>query len=235
VRCHRYIVIYRALYHTLHPQYNNIHLKSGNWDSKGRKTCGFCLKIKDPEFVDRGVTLDIGGKFFMRILFVHDAPVTGSKNENTIWKDWIDYSPAPDPVFVHSLELTGQCFANLRIFSQFYPPYYASATGLGNFHFGLRARISLSLIELYPELSFRSVCHRAIIINQLSSIIWWGIQLTDVLMEKMNTIEQLLLQLNTKIDNFLGYEILSEEEQKELDQVREEIKSGESVPMDQAF
>lgn len=59
--------------------------------------------------------------------------------------------------------------------------------------------------------------------------------MTDVLMEKMNTIEQLLLQLNAKIDNFLGYEILSEEEQKEHDQVREEIKSGESVPMDQAF
>ncbi len=54
-------------------------------------------------------------------------------------------------------------------------------------------------------------------------------------MEKMNTIEQLLLQLNAKIENFLGYEVLSEEEQKELDQVREEIKSGEYVPMDQAF
>lgn len=57
----------------------------------------------------------------------------------------------------------------------------------------------------------------------------------EVLPEKMNTIEQLLLQLSAKIENFLGYEILSEEEQKELDQVRKEIKSREYVPMDQAF
>ena len=54
-------------------------------------------------------------------------------------------------------------------------------------------------------------------------------------MEKMNTIEQLLIQLNAKIENFLGNEILSEDEKKELDQIRKEIKSGEYVPIDQAF
>ena len=55
----------------------------------------------------------------------------------------------------------------------------------------------------------------------------------DVVMEKMEHIERLLLQLNAKIDNFLGYEDLTSEE--ELKQIRREVKSGEYVPLDKAL
>jgi len=53
---------------------------------------------------------------------------------------------------------------------------------------------------------------------------------TDVLLEKINNIE-----LNTKIDNFLGYEDLTEEEKKELEKTREEIKKGECVSFEELF
>jgi len=57
----------------------------------------------------------------------------------------------------------------------------------------------------------------------------------DAMMEKMEHIEKLLLQLNAKIDNFLGYEDLSSDEQEELKRIRHEIKSGEYVPLDKAL
>ena len=53
---------------------------------------------------------------------------------------------------------------------------------------------------------------------------------TDVLLEKINNIE-----LNTKIDNLLGYEDLTEEEKKELEKTREEIKKGECVSFEELF
>ena len=40
-----------------------------------------------------------------------------------------------------------------------------------------------------------------------------------------------LLEINTKIDNFLGYEELTEDEKRELAEIREEIKRGEYVKM----
>ena len=57
----------------------------------------------------------------------------------------------------------------------------------------------------------------------------------DTLLEKINHIEKMILELNTKIDNFLGYEDLSEEEKKEVDEVREEMKQGEYVEFDELF
>jgi len=36
-----------------------------------------------------------------------------------------------------------------------------------------------------------------------------------------------LLEINTKIDNFLGYEELTEDEKRELAEIHEEIKRGE--------
>ena len=48
-----------------------------------------------------------------------------------------------------------------------------------------------------------------------------------MLLEKMNKIEQLLIEINAKIDNFLGFEELTEEEQEEIAQLREEVKKGE--------
>ena len=57
----------------------------------------------------------------------------------------------------------------------------------------------------------------------------------DVVMEKMEHIEKLLLQLNAKIDNFLGYEDLTFDEKEDLKKIRREVKSGEYVPLDKAL
>ena len=54
-------------------------------------------------------------------------------------------------------------------------------------------------------------------------------------MEKMEHIERLLLQLNAKIDNFLGYEDLTSDEKEELKKIRREVKSEEYVPLDKAL
>ncbi len=53
--------------------------------------------------------------------------------------------------------------------------------------------------------------------------------------ERLERIERLLITLNAKIDNFLGYEELSEEERKELQKMREEIKRGEFVKFEELF
>ncbi len=57
----------------------------------------------------------------------------------------------------------------------------------------------------------------------------------DVVMEKMEHIEMLLLQLNAKIDNFLGYEDLTSGEKEDLKKIRREVKSGDYVPLDKAL
>ena len=38
--------------------------------------------------------------------------------------------------------------------------------------------------------------------------------MSDVLLEKINNIERMIMELNTKIDNFLGYEDLTADEKK---------------------
>ena len=53
------------------------------------------------------------------ILLVYYAPMPDSKNEDTIRKDGIEYSPVPDTIFIQSFELTCQCFANFRIFCKY--------------------------------------------------------------------------------------------------------------------
>ena len=57
----------------------------------------------------------------------------------------------------------------------------------------------------------------------------------DIVMEKMEHIEKLLLQLNAKIDNFLRYEDLTPGEQEELARIRREVRSGDYVPLDKAL
>ena len=59
--------------------------------------------------------------------------------------------------------------------------------------------------------------------------------MSDVLLEKINHIERLIIELNTKIDNFLGYEDLSDEERKELEEIRSEIKKGNYVKFSELF
>ena len=59
--------------------------------------------------------------------------------------------------------------------------------------------------------------------------------MSDVLLEKINKIERMITELNAKIDNFLGYEDLTEEEKRESKKIREEIKKGEYVKFDEVF
>ena len=59
--------------------------------------------------------------------------------------------------------------------------------------------------------------------------------MTDALLEKMNDIEQLLLEINAKIDNFLGFEELTLEEQEEIIQLRGTVKKGEFVTFNGVF
>ena len=59
--------------------------------------------------------------------------------------------------------------------------------------------------------------------------------MSDVLLEKVNNIERMIMELNTKIDNFLGYEDLTEEEKREIEKIREEVKKGEYVKFDEVF
>ncbi len=54
-------------------------------------------------------------------------------------------------------------------------------------------------------------------------------------MEKIDHIEKLLMEINAKIDNFLGFEELSEEELEEIERLREEVKSGEYVRFEEMF
>jgi hypothetical protein len=49
----------------------------------------------------------------------------------------------------------------------------------------------------------------------------------NVILEHLQRIERQLEILNSKIENFLGFEELSEEELKELDEIEAEMEKGE--------
>ncbi len=59
--------------------------------------------------------------------------------------------------------------------------------------------------------------------------------MSDILLEKIDHIEKLISELDSKIDNFLGYEELGEDELEEVKEIRKEIKRGEFVEMDKLF
>jgi len=59
--------------------------------------------------------------------------------------------------------------------------------------------------------------------------------MSEVLIEKIDRIEALLLELNAKIDNFLGFEEITEEEKEEVEKLKEEIEKGEYLSIDQVF
>ena len=59
--------------------------------------------------------------------------------------------------------------------------------------------------------------------------------MSEVLIEKIDRIEALLLELSAKIDNFLGFEEITEEEKEEVGKLKEEIKKGEYLSIDQVF
>ena len=45
--------------------------------------------------------------------------------------------------------------------------------------------------------------------------------MSEVLIEKIDHIEALLLELSAKIDNFLGFEEITEEEKEEVEKLKE--------------
>jgi len=57
--------------------------------------------------------------------------------------------------------------------------------------------------------------------------------MNDLMMDKITNIEKILMEINSKIDNFLGVEDLSEREAKKVREIREEIKKGEYVKYDE--
>jgi hypothetical protein len=59
--------------------------------------------------------------------------------------------------------------------------------------------------------------------------------MSQALIEKIDHIETLLLKINAKIDNFLGFEELNEKERKEVEALRKDVKSGEYVGFDEVF
>ncbi len=54
----------------------------------------------------------------------------------------------------------------------------------------------------------------------------------SVILEHLQRIEKMLEILNAKIDNFLGFEELSEEELEELDEIEAEMEKGEKFPLE---
>jgi hypothetical protein len=55
--------------------------------------------------------------------------------------------------------------------------------------------------------------------------------MADIVMEKLEHIEKLILQLNARIDNFLEYEDLTSDEKEDLKKIRREVRSGGYVPV----
>ena len=53
--------------------------------------------------------------------------------------------------------------------------------------------------------------------------------------EQLHRMEDLLLELNSKIDNFLGFIELPPEELKELDEIEAEMTAGEYATFDEVF
>jgi hypothetical protein len=60
-------------------------------------------------------------------------------------------------------------------------------------------------------------------------------EMSDVVLKRINDIEKILIEINAKIDNFIGYEELTEKERRELRKIREGVKRGECVGFNEVF
>ncbi|KXB00932.1 hypothetical protein AKJ43_03855 [candidate division MSBL1 archaeon SCGC-AAA261D19] len=56
--------------------------------------------------------------------------------------------------------------------------------------------------------------------------------MTDAVLDKINNIEKILLEINSKLDNYMGMEELSREEWEEVEEIREQIKKGDYTVSD---
>jgi hypothetical protein len=59
--------------------------------------------------------------------------------------------------------------------------------------------------------------------------------MNDELLEKITNIEKLLMEIDAKIDHFLGFEDLSEEEKEEVRNLREGVRRGEHARYNKVF
>ncbi len=59
--------------------------------------------------------------------------------------------------------------------------------------------------------------------------------MSDIMLKKMEHIENLLVEINSKIDNFLGFEELSPKEKKEIEIIKKEVEMGEYLEFDDVF
>ena len=59
--------------------------------------------------------------------------------------------------------------------------------------------------------------------------------MAELAMQKLEHIERLLVGIDSKIDNFLGFEELKESELKELKKIRNEMQKGDYATFDEVF
>ena len=57
----------------------------------------------------------------------------------------------------------------------------------------------------------------------------------ESLERRINNVERLLEEINAKIENFMGYEELTEEEEKEVEEILNEIKEGKYARFEELF
>ena len=57
----------------------------------------------------------------------------------------------------------------------------------------------------------------------------------EILEKRMENVERLLMEINSKIENFMGYEELSEEEEREVNEILKEVKGGKYIRFEELF
>ncbi len=57
----------------------------------------------------------------------------------------------------------------------------------------------------------------------------------EILERRISNVERLLEEINAKIENFMGYEELTEEEEREVEEILSEIKEGKYTRFEELF
>ncbi len=56
-----------------------------------------------------------------------------------------------------------------------------------------------------------------------------------MLEEKIERLKYLLMEINSKIENFMGYEDLTPEEEEKVEKIIEEMRKGEYIRFEEIF
>ncbi len=57
----------------------------------------------------------------------------------------------------------------------------------------------------------------------------------EILERRITNVEHLLEEINAKIENFMGYEELTDEEEREVEEILNEIKKGKYTRFEELF